>query len=111
MSSYFNASAFCKIPVVGAVNGVGGATGYGNSGRNILFGPGQFNWDMSLAKLTRVGGIREDATLEFRFEGFNVFNHPMFSNPGTAVGTASFGVISTTSVGPRILQLALKYVF
>ena len=111
LSSYFNASAFCKIPVVGAVNGVGGATGYGNSGRNILFGPGQFNWDMSVAKLTRVGGIREDATLEFRFEGFNVFNHPMFSNPGTAVGTASFGVISTTSVGPRILQLALKYVF
>jgi hypothetical protein len=44
----------------------GKATGYGNSGVGIILGPGQFNWDMSLVKTTTVGGLREDATLQFR---------------------------------------------
>lgn len=111
LNDYFNQSAFCVPPTIGVVNGVGGATGYGNTGRNVLFGPGQFNWDLALIKDTRVGGIREAANLEFRAEAFDVFNHPMFANPGVAVSTPSFGVISSTSAGPRILQLALKYVF
>jgi len=66
---------------------------------------------MTLSKETRVGGLREDATLDFRTEFFNVWNHPQYANPGTAVGTASYGVINTSSVAPRLIQFALKYVF
>ena len=50
--------------------------------------------------------------LQFRGEFFNIFNHAQFSNPGSNLGAASnFGVISSTTVGPRIVQLALKYSF
>jgi Carboxypeptidase regulatory-like domain/TonB-dependent Receptor Plug Domain len=111
LSNFFNASAFCTPPVIGVVNGVGGATGYGNTGRNVLFGPGQFSSDIAILKNTKVGGLRESGVVEFRAELFNAFNHAMFSNPGVAVSTASFGVISSTSAGPRIIQFGLKYRF
>jgi Carboxypeptidase regulatory-like domain len=110
---YFNAAAFCGIPTVGAINGVGGGLGFGNSGVGVILGPGQFNWDMSLIKNTQVGGIRENATLQFRAEFFNVFNHPQFNNPATldVSKTTTFGQITTTSVNPRVIQFALKYIF
>ena len=121
LSSYFNplsvsdntvsGTVSCTIPIVGQVGGVGGATGYGNLGRGIASGPGQFDWDAAITKLTRVGGIREGATLEFRAEFFNAFNHAQFANPGIATNSSTFGVISSTSVSPRIIQFALKYSF
>lgn len=111
LNGYFNASAFCAPPIIGVVGGVGGATGYGNTARAVLLGPGQFNWDFAFIKDTVVGGLNENATLQFRSEFFNAFNHADFANPGSAVSTAAFGVISSTTVGPRILQFALKYSF
>jgi hypothetical protein len=105
-SGYFNTSQFCAPPVIG--NG----TGYGNSAVGSVLGPGQFNWDISLTKTTRVGGLREGATLQFRTEFFNAFNHAQFANPGTSLSTpTTFGVISFTSTNPRIVQFALKYIF
>jgi outer membrane receptor protein involved in Fe transport len=112
LNGYFNASAFCGVPIVGAVNGVGGATGFGDTGRGILLGPGQDNWDFAVLKRTEVGGLNEHAYLEFRSEFFNTFNHPQFTNPASNVASPStFGVITTTSVGPRIIQFALRYAF
>jgi hypothetical protein len=111
LNGFFNTGAVCPIPVVGAVNGAGGATGYGNMGRNILFGPGQFNWDAAISKKTTVGGLREGAYLEVRVEFFNIFNHPQFSNPNTNAASSSFGVIGSTSVAPRIIQFAMRYAF
>jgi hypothetical protein len=111
LNGFFNTGAVCPIPVVGAVNGAGGATGYGNMGRNILFGPGQFNWDAAISKKTTVGGLREGAYLEARVEFFNIFNHPQFSNPNTNAASSSFGVIGSTSVAPRIIQFAMRYAF
>jgi len=67
---------------------------------------------MSLTKLTTVGGIRENATLQFRAEFFNTFNHPQFSNPILTLNTAStFGTLPSASVNQRLMQLALKYSF
>jgi hypothetical protein len=112
LSNYFDKSAFCAPPIIGAINGVGGATGYGNIALNPVLGPGQFNWDISMQKTTLVGGASENADLEFRTDFFNAFNHPQFSNPASNVGSAgTFGVITTSSVGPRIIQFALKYNF
>jgi hypothetical protein len=60
-----------------------------------------------------VVGRQSDASiLEFRADIFNTFNHPQFSNPASNAGAAgTFGVITTTSTGPRIIQLALRYSF
>jgi len=118
---YFNKLAYvgsvgtlsgpCATPGA-ALPAIGNGTGYGNSSIGILLGPGQFNWDMSLTKMTKVGGIREDATLQFRAEFFNAFNHPQFSNPAVVdVSKATFGNITTTSVNPRLIQFGLKYAF
>jgi hypothetical protein len=100
---------FGPEPTVGAVNGVGGGTGYGNSGIGIVLGPGQFNWDMSLAKVTKI--FHESQSVEFRGEFFNAFNHPQFNNPSLTASASTFGQISSASVNPRIIQLALKYSF
>jgi hypothetical protein len=103
---WINQAAFCSVPVVG--NG----TGYGNSGLGILLGPGQFNWDVSVIKTTKVGGIREDATLQFRTEFFNAFNHAQFNNPSvTDISIPVAGQITSASVNPRLIQFALKYAF
>jgi hypothetical protein len=103
---YFNKAAFGTTPVIG--NG----TGYGNSGYGTILGPGQFNFDATLQKTTTVGGIHEGATLVFRTEFFNMFNHPQFSNPVSVDDSKStFGQISSSSVNPRLIQFALKYVF
>ena len=67
----------------------------------------------------RVGGhlrrspiASERHTLQFRAEFFNALNHPQFNNPGAAVSTpTTFGVITGTSVNPRLIQFALKYAF
>ena len=115
-NGYLNPAAFCPAPVLGSD---GKATGFGNIGQGTLLGPGNNNWDMSLAKLTKVGGLREDATLLFRAEFFNAFNHPQFSfspNNDIAlanqdVSAATFGQITTSSVNPRLIQLVLKYSF
>jgi hypothetical protein len=112
LTSYFDKTAFCAPPIVGAINGVGGATGYGNIALNPVLGPGQFNWDTSIHKKMVVGRQSDASILEFRADIFNTFNHPQFSNPASNAGAAgTFGVITTTSTGPRIIQLALRYSF
>jgi hypothetical protein len=116
-NSYLNPSAslFVTAPPVpfSAAASTGGpqAIDYGNSSIGAVHGPGNDNWDMTLAKITRVGGLREDATLDFRAEFFNVWNHAQYANPATGVGTASYSVINASSVAPRLIQFAVKYVF
>ena len=86
---------------------------FGNSGRNIQFGPGTKQVDFSLFK-DFVFNERGDRRLEFRSEAFNVFNTPQFNNPNAQIGNAAVGTI--TSAGAPLLfqrtsrqiQLALK---
>jgi hypothetical protein len=107
LNGWINTSAICAAPAIGT----DGSTGYGNTGISILTGPGQLNTDFSLGKTTKVGGLNEQAVLAFRVEFYNALNHPQFSNPGTTLGTATFGVITQTAVAPRLIQFGLKYLF
>ena len=79
---------------------------FGNSGRNILRGPGQFTIDAAVTKLTRVGRV----DTELRVEAFNLLNHPVFANPASTIGIASAGTISSLMplTPMRQLQFALK---
>jgi hypothetical protein len=111
---YINSAALTTVPVIGGNGTAGtGGTGWGNTGVGTILGPSQFDFDTSVVKSTRVGGIHEDAVLQFRAEFFNLFNHPQFNIPAglNFSSAASFGQITSTSVNPRIVQLALKYVF
>jgi hypothetical protein len=105
-AGWFNKAAFTPFVTTGA------ATPYGDAGYSNVLGPGQFNWDISLIKTTKVGGINENATLVFRSEFFNAFNHEQFNTPVSVdVNNSSFGLINSSSVNPRLIQFALKYVF
>jgi hypothetical protein len=81
---------------------------WGQAGRNLLSGPSFMWWDFSLFKRFK---LRERQTLEFRFEMFNMFNHPNFGNPGSNIAApATFGQ-TFAAYGARQMQFALKYVF
>ncbi len=87
----------------------GAGTGFGNSPVGSVFGPGQVNFDMALAKDTK---IWEGGTLEFRAEGFNIFNHPQFNPPANNVNSPlTFGLIQSTANTARVFQFALKLLF
>jgi len=87
----------------------------------VLTNPHRVNFDMALFKHFKV---TESMGFEFRAEAFNVFNHiewgDIYGDSGSAAGNNSSGtnVIDTDGFlrpniahKPRILQLALKFVF
>jgi hypothetical protein len=80
---------------------------FGNAGRNILLGPGTFNVNFSALKNI---AITERWRLQYRAEFFNLLNNTPLANPGTTLGSPSFGRI-TSAGDPRILQMALKLYF
>jgi hypothetical protein len=83
---------------------------YGNLGSGNILGPGSIRIDMGL---TRTFRFRENQSLQFRAEAFNLPNHvnPGTTNaPVTALNNPNFGR-TQSAADPRILQLALKYVF
>jgi hypothetical protein len=108
LGAYFNASCVTAPPVIGA-DGIG--TAFGNSSTGIVDGPGQSNIDVSVMRAARLHWPNEMTKLEFRAEFFNVLNHPQFSNPNATYGSSSFGIISSTSVNPRVGQMAIKLIF
>jgi carboxypeptidase family protein len=89
---------------------------YGDAGRNIGRGPGQFNIDAALIKTTRFGRFEH----ELRIEAFNILNHPQFAQPNGQFGSANFGRITAMLSNPscslcgtteRQIQLAMKLKF
>lgn len=81
---------------------------FGNSGRNILIGPGRVLVDASLGKEFALPGDR--ARLQFRSEFFNLPNRANFGDPATAVDQPTAGVISSADPG-RQIQFGLKVLF
>ena len=65
-------------------------------------------WDVTAMKGFK---IKEGVDLKFRAELYNAFNHTNFGSPNTTVTSSSFGRITSTFVGPREVQLALRLVF
>jgi hypothetical protein len=85
------------------------AAPFGNSERNLLTGPAARNADLSLARSLR---LSERVGLELRGEFFNAFNWVNFANPNANIAVAeTFGRVTATAGGPRIVQLAAKVEF
>lgn len=113
LNGFFNTSAFVpsrQVLVGTTLNPFfDGNAPFGTVGRNTLIGPGQKNLDISIVKFIPV---RESFNVEFRTEFFNAFNTVNFSNPNSNIAIPStFGRITSTSSGPRVIQFALKLSF
>ena len=115
MNAYFDNACILRTAAGAATWNVigsdGRATDFGNSGVGIVLGPGQRNFDVSMIKRTPLKVLGGDGQIEFRAELFNAFNTPQFAPPNTNVSTPTFGVVSATSVNPRIIQFAVKLSF
>jgi hypothetical protein len=106
LNRYFNTDAFVPSTLAGGFFDRGAP--FGNTGRNILTGPGQKNVDFAVVKFLP---FRENVRGEFRTEFFNLFNWANFSNPNNNISVGTFGRITSTSAGPRVIQFALKLNF
>ena len=106
---YINASCFA-IP-----------TGTGQNGPTLpaVYGPAFFNSDLGLFKNFK---IREGMKLQFRVDGYNFLNHPLWSFNGAGnltlgyngstgqLNSPNFG-FTTQKQGHRVVQLAVKFTF
>jgi len=97
------------------------SSGLGDAPRNFASGFGA--WQMDLA-VRREFPIVERLKIQFRAEGFNLFNHPNFGNVNSYFGQTTFGQATGTLAsslgllsplyqmgGPRSMQFALKLIF
>jgi hypothetical protein len=118
LNGFFNVNAFvASRPFVASGTALGTPTNpnfdpnnpFGNTARNFLYGPGQKNMDFSVVKFIP---ITERVRGEFRTEFFNIFNWANFANPNSNVAVPlTFGRITSTSAGPRVIQFAFKVNF
>ena len=109
IAKFFNTDAFIatnKVP-----RGM-----YGDSGRNIISGPGFSITDFSAIKDFP---IKEPYRIQFRSEFFNVFNQVRLgctdttwgcSDPSATVNSSSFGQIRSAGAA-REIQFALKFIW
>lgn len=102
LDKYFNTAAFSTAAFTGS-----NLYGYGDSGRNPLYGPGFINADVSIFKEF---SLPETATLQARFEFFNATNTPHFGNPIGDMSNANFGAVRYAGQ-MRVVQAAVKVLF
>jgi outer membrane receptor protein involved in Fe transport len=88
---------------------------FGTLGRNAITGPGFFNFDLGLAKNTR---ITETTKFQIRADAFDLFNQTNFANPVLTIGGSTTGLITGGTRFPagdfgtsRELQLSAKITF
>ena len=113
LQEWFNTDCFTQ-PLAGQ---------FGNSGRNIIRGPGINNWDMGIGKDFH---LSERVAFQFRAEAFNIFNHaqygydpttataigaPVSNNPNNGLPpSGNYGEVIAARPG-RIIQLGGKVTF
>src|SRR5579864_4821035 len=132
LKTWFNNTAFtgqagvfgafslrCSSPTV--CDGAPLFDGPGSVGRNHFYGPGFVDFDLAFSKTMK---FTERVNAQLRVEGYNIFNHPHFNNPGSdpsvignLVGSSIFGQITSTATRPdattsaRQMQVALRVSF
>jgi hypothetical protein len=95
---WFNPAAFAA-PAAGT---------FGNAPRNLIYNPGDQQWDIAIFKNFNLGGSQR---LQFRAEIFNFPNHPNLNGPNTDPTNANFGRSTGKDGNRRDVQLSLRYQF
>lgn len=99
-AEWFNTAAFCE-PGMNCVNPAGSS--YGNAGRNIIEGPAQFTFNMSMSKTIT---LKESRALELRLQANNIFNTAYFSGINTTVNSFTFGQVTAVGNMRRVTMIA-----
>ena len=94
---WFNTAAFAVAPPFTI----------GSASRNPVRGPSYRNVDVALAR--RIS-VHAGQAIEVRAEAFNLLNTANLGTPNTVLGAPNFGTI-TSAFDPRVVQLALKFLF
>lgn len=89
-SKYFDTTAFAGVDEVR----------FGNAGFNSLRGPGYGSLEFSVF---RTFPIKDTLKMQFRTEALNLTNHPNFGNPDSNVNSSTFGEITGTTTGSRLI--------
>lgn len=82
----------------------------GSSSRNMLYGPGVQNFDMSIDKNFNMP-FNEHHQFQIRLDAFNALNHTDFNTPVNDLKNGSGGKITSSALSPRQLQLGARYTF
>jgi outer membrane receptor protein involved in Fe transport len=98
VDAWFDKAAFQAVP----------SGTFGNSGRNILRGPGLVNVDTALQRRFAISG---QTAVELRWEVFNVFNTVQFGLPDANISASTFGTIQRLAGDPRVMQFAVRFTF
>jgi hypothetical protein len=100
INGWLNLAAFTQTP----------AYSFGNvSNRLNVYSPSLFNLDVSMFKTFT---IKEYYKFQFRAESLNVTNTVLFASPSTNISSpGSFGVISSQTNFPRLIQMGLRFTF
>jgi hypothetical protein len=80
---------------------------FGNAPRSVLRGPNRMTTDLTLEKSI---GLPKGTRFDLRVEVYNLFNRENFNIPGTTLGAANFGVISSAQPA-RIVQIGSRFSF
>ena len=96
-NQWFNTAAFTVAPQFTI----------GSSSRNPVRGPSYRDVDLALMRRVSVGAGTQ---IEMRAEAFNLLNMPPLGAPAAVLGAANFGTIISAG-DPRVLQLAVKFIF
>jgi outer membrane receptor protein involved in Fe transport len=98
VDAWFDKTAFQAVP----------SGTFGNSGRNILRGPGLVNVDTALQRRFAISG---QTAVELRWEVFNLFNTVQFGLPDSNISASTFGTIQRLAGDPRVMQFAVRFTF
>lgn len=108
ISEWFNTKAFVVPAGQSASTAAGKTLIVGDAGRNIIYGPGYTNEDMSLFKILT---LPREMKFQIRIEAFNLLNTAHYDNPiGNIAAGKQFGEI-TGGYSPRVMQFAGRLTF
>jgi hypothetical protein len=99
-NQWFNVADFPLVP--------DGSFAFGNSGRNILDGPGLISVNLTIYKNFT---IKELNHLQLRWEVYNVLNHANFQLPTNNVASPAAGTLTSTTQPGRQIQFGARYAF
>ena len=88
------------------------ASGFGNAGRNSIYGPGQWYFDTSIQRTFPIPiGRLEHQSLTFRTEFFDAFNHANLFTPSYNLISSTYDDLPATVSGGRTIKFWLRYDF